>query len=62
MPAGFVDTKKAREHILQVLAHWGESPEARFYKDAFEWEEQDGMQKHYVPLENSETFHLASDR
>jgi len=62
VPASFVDTKKAREHIVQVLAHWEQSPEARFYKDAFEWEEQDGMQKHYVPLENSETFHLASDR
>jgi len=62
VPAGFVDTKKAREHILQVLAHWEDSPEARFYKDAFEWKDQDGMQKHYVPLENSETFHLASDK
>ena len=62
VPSTFVDTEKAREHILQVLAHWGESPEARFYKDAFEWKEQDGMQKHYVPLENSDTLHLAVDR
>jgi len=62
VPSSFVDPDKAREHILQVLAHWGDSPEATFYKDAFEWEENEGMQKHYVPLENSDTLHLASDR
>jgi nucleotide-binding universal stress UspA family protein len=62
VPSSFVDPSKAREHIIQVLAHWSESPEARFYKDAFEWDENEGMQKHYVPLENSDTLHLASDR
>ena len=61
VPSSIIDPAKAREHIVQILAHWEETPEARFYKDAFSWEENEGTQKHYVPLENSKTPHLAQD-
>ena len=36
----FVDTKKTREHILQILANWPESPEAALLKRWLQWDEE----------------------
>jgi tetratricopeptide (TPR) repeat protein len=49
----FVDPAKAREHLIQILAHWGDSSEAAFIRRSLRWSEEEGRnQFEYFPREN----------
>ncbi|MGE0756989.1 MAG: hypothetical protein AB7O38_08215 [Pirellulaceae bacterium] len=53
-PAEVVNPQKAREHLINILAHWPESPEASFIKTSLRWSEEKGRnQLETVPLQNN---------
>ena len=49
----FVDKEQARQHLIQILAFWWDSPEANFIKNSLRWsaEEQKTMFPNF-PLQN----------
>ncbi len=60
VPQEFVDPTKARNHIIQILANWEDSPEARYYKKVLEWNEETGTQKPFSPKRSdAEAWELA---
>jgi hypothetical protein len=49
-----VDPKKARVHLVQILAHWPESAEAAFIKRQLRWDEDEGRnQFEHFPREHA---------
>jgi tetratricopeptide (TPR) repeat protein len=51
------DPAKAREHIVQILAHWGDSSEAAYFKRQLRWDEEKGQnQFEHLPRENRTTL------
>ena len=53
-PAEKADPAVAKEHVIQVLAHWEDSPQADALKKYLRWDSKKGNQYRYVPKENSD--------
>jgi hypothetical protein len=52
--ASAVDPKKARQHLVQILAHWPDSDEAGFIKRQLRWDEEEGHnQFEHFPREHT---------
>jgi tetratricopeptide (TPR) repeat protein len=48
-----IDAAKAREHLIQILAHWPESSEAEFVRHNLRWDERAGENRfEYMPRVN----------
>jgi hypothetical protein len=50
----FVNPTKARDHLIEILARWPESPEARFIAKSLRWDEQKGSRNPYFHLEGTQ--------
>jgi hypothetical protein len=49
-----IDGQKARSHLIHVLAHWPDSPEANFIKTNLRWSEEKGRNQYEnFPLVNN---------
>ena len=49
-----VDAAKAREHMIQILAQWGDSSEAALIRQHIRWDEEKGQnQFQHAPRENA---------
>jgi TolB-like protein len=49
----YVDATKAREHLIQILARWPDSPEGKFISAHLRWDDYEGTQHPLLPLENT---------
>ncbi|KAA5543722.1 VWA domain-containing protein [Roseiconus nitratireducens] len=50
-----VDRQKSRQHVIQILANWPDSPEASQLKHWLMWDDAAGETRHnYLPLINAE--------
>jgi hypothetical protein len=48
-----VDSARARQHVIQILAHWPDSSEASYLRRNLRWKEEQGSQFDRIPLEHT---------
>jgi hypothetical protein len=54
VPETFRNPQLAREHLVQILAQWGDSEEARFIKTSLRWDEEKGKTEFkHLPRRNN---------
>jgi hypothetical protein len=52
--AEFVAPEEARGHLIEILAHWPDSPEAQLLRQSLRWDEEDGRTEFaYMPRLNT---------
>jgi TolB-like protein len=53
VPQERVDTAKAHKYLIEIMAHWPDSPEADFIRKNLRWDEAQGTKYQYVPKGNT---------
>ena len=61
-PAEVQDPERARHHLVQILAHWPDSEEAKSIRAHLRWDDQEGgTQFGFLPLSNMEVADRPSE-